>query len=548
MPHNTIIENTLYPSIIEYLKKSGFQSIGESHIGTGRNSPDVVFSLNDQKFIMEIKISNGSANITNAMGQALRYVRELQINNVIILIYPSSYKNRRIIDNDWLDDMALHKKTRLYMNTKYWTEDIEETPANMIAELKKKIQKGEQKIDLKAVVKQIQATMNDFQNITRYVKKDEMVNEVVEQLDLFTSIGDLKDKEAAKNQIVSLSTYLLFNQLMFYKVYREKIGNSRLKPMKPVKKVSDIYRYFEDIVKIDFKSIYRVNILRHIPDNPKVIGILNDVIEAIGLIRADLVTHDLAGRLFHELIPFEIRKILAAFYTHPNSADLLAELTIDSPDEKIIDPACGSGTLLVASYLTKMKMWSKDHGYVKRKKFHKIAIEEEITGLDIMPFAAHISAINLAMQEVEQSTNVVRIAAMDSLSLAGKFKTGKFIRGKGLEISGYERTTQMTLDDTKAAPSRIEGSVSMQGRGSAFHLQPVDVVMMNPPFTAKEKMPKMMLDKINDNNILNDMVGGMVDLWGFFIGLSHLMLKNNARVGCVIPINIARGGGYSNCT
>lgn len=539
---NRVIERTLYPPIVGYLNQIGFDSFGEAK--AGRGASDVVFSLNDQKFVVETKLEKESASLTtNAIAQAFRYASKLGTSDIIVLIYPESLKNQPIPDSKWLTDNTLHKKVKCHIFTEYWTETLEETPAKIFEELKNKILTKNRKTDLHTVIKQIQNVVSDLQIITNYVKKDELVSEVVSQLDLFTSIGDIKDKKTAESQITNLSSYLLFNQLLFYRIYNKKVKDSPLQSLGEIEKVRDIQKYFDAITKIDFRSIYKINILGHIPDNPAVIKVLNNVIQAIKLIRADLITHDLAGRFFHDLIPFEVRKILAAFYTHPNSADLLAELTIDSWDKTVIDPACGSGTLLVASYAIKMNKYKKQHGYENFKKIHTRFLEKEITGFDIMPFASHLTTINLAMQEIDQHTNVVRIASMDSLELAPRLKDERFVEGKGHEITGYERSTQMTLTDGVGAyDTKKGGAVSMEGKGSKFLISPLDVVIMNPPFSDREKMPSEMRTKLNNNEVLNELVGGMVNLWGYFLGLSYYLMKDNGKMGAVIPISVARGG------
>ena len=83
---------------------------------------------------------------------------------------------------------------------------------------------------------------------------------------------------------------------------------------------------------------------------------------------------------------------------------MLTGLTIDSWDETVIDPACGSGTLLVSSYQRKLEMYKDENDDNNFKKIHKRFLEQEITGIDIMPFASHITTINLAMQDIEQRT------------------------------------------------------------------------------------------------------------------------------------------------
>lgn len=90
-----VIERTLYPPIVEYLRKIGFDSIGESKISQG--SSDVIFSLNSSRFVLEIKIERPSPTLsTKAIAQALNYARDYDTHDILVLIYPEEIKNRPI--------------------------------------------------------------------------------------------------------------------------------------------------------------------------------------------------------------------------------------------------------------------------------------------------------------------------------------------------------------------------------------------------------------------------------------------------------------------
>src|SRR4030042_1708166 len=59
---------------------------------------------------------------------------------------------------------------------------------------------------------------------------------------------------------------------------------------------------------------------------------------------------------FQETIPRLQQKRLSTFYTQPGAALLLANLVITSPHDTILDPACGSGILLLAALVQKEKL------------------------------------------------------------------------------------------------------------------------------------------------------------------------------------------------
>lgn len=537
-----IIERTLYPPLTTFLQKIGFEATGEASTGDGTYS-DLLIKIKNERFVVEVKIGKPSTTLSlKAMAQAGMYARKYGTTNFMVLIFSEEYKNKPITSDAVLEKLVLHEKATCLIFSDYWTESLRETPANIFLKLKHLIETDKHTIDFKTVVDQIKTFVLDLNSIIYQVRTDELVSEVVKKLDLFTAIGDVKDKEMAKKQIINLSSYLLFNQLLFYYVYQKRTTN-KLPELNDIKNVKDVQTYFDAIRRIDYKAIYQVNILGHIPEKQDVVDVLNEVLGAIRLLRAEYITHDLAGRFFHDLIPFEVRKVLAAFYTHPSSADLLTGLTIDSWDETIIDISCGSGTLLVSSYQTKRRLYLElDPNHTDDlKRIHRQFLEQDITAIDIMPFASHITAINLAMQDIEQPTNLVRIASTDSLDLANSLKSKSFTMGKGLKISSFETTIQQTLTGDHIL-KKGGGSVSVQGGiGKDFYLKPNDIVIMNPPFSDRERMPKEMRDKINNNNVLNRVCGSQVNLWGLFMALSDLFLKGNGKVGAVIPINIARG-------
>lgn len=532
-----IEERSLYPPLVALLKRIGFDAHGESKVTT--THPDILFKLGDISFVVEVKIGKQEIGL-KAVAQASDYAKELGTNNIVILIYPEKYRNQVLLDSDFLDQIALNRKINAGIYTSFWTEAVEDTTENIFKVLKEKIHAKSVTVDFKTVVNQIEYYITDLSMIVYQVSTDELASEVVNKLDLFSSIGEIKDKEIAKKQIINLASYLLLNQILFYHIFRERTKRN-IPELKEVSAVKDLQKYFDEITNIDYQSIYRVNILGHIPESRFVLDMLNEVIKAIKILRVEQITDDLTGRFFHDLIPFEIRKVLAAFYTHPVSAALLAGLSVDSWDTTILDPACGSGTLLVSAYKQKMRLYQKLHGYEKLKQIHKKFLENDITGIDIMPFAAHLTTLNLASQDIEQETDIVRIASMDSLSLASVLRTKDF-KEDGYKILTYMRQIQSVIDQSQDPEFlRGTGSISLKGDSQGFTLNPVEVVLMNPPFSDREKMPVSMRNSLRNNKTLTGICGNRVNLWGFFLAFADLILKQGGRISAVLPINIGRG-------
>lgn len=436
-----IEERTLYPALISHLKSIGFDAIGETEVTT--THPDILFKVEDISFVIEVKIGKPAIGL-KAVAQASDYARKLGTQNIVILIYPEKYRNQVVFDTNIVEKIALNEEIDVLVLTEYWTKNLRAKPPAVFQELKTAILSKTINVDFSTIVNLIESYVRDLNSIIYQIKTEELASEVVNKLDLFSSIGEIKDTEVAKKQVVNLASYLLFNQLLFYHIFK-RTANSDISELKEIEKVKKLQEYFDEITDIDYKSIYCVNILGRIPENVTVINTLNEVIKAIKLLRAEHITHDLAGRFFHDLIPYEVRKVLAAFYTHPIAAEILAGLTIDSWDEKVIDPACGSGTLLVSSYIRKMSLYQGLHGFKNTDWVHKKFIESDINGIDIMPFAAHITTLNLATQDIEQKTNYVRIATKDSLALAPALRTKDFLEKEGVRISSYTREFKTLL-------------------------------------------------------------------------------------------------------
>jgi hypothetical protein len=112
---------------------------------------------------------------------------------------------------------------------------------------------------------------------------------------------------------------------------------------------------------------------------------LQDYEPATATLRPDL-THDLLKRLYHVLLPRELRHDLGEYYT----PDWLAEYTLDrggyrgEPGTRILDPACGSGTFLVAA-IKRLKAQAQAQNLSPRET--ATAVLHGVCGFDLNPLA-----------------------------------------------------------------------------------------------------------------------------------------------------------------
>lgn len=538
-----VTERSLYTPLNEYLISLGFNSVSE--IKDTEGQLDILAIKEEEKFIIEVKIGDPQEKIIKGLEQALKYAKDNNTNNVIVINFPESIRTEDVAT---LNQRTLTTTTNTFSSHKFLIESKDICPQLLFDELNNLIltQRKTDDVDVNLVIRAISESITQINNTLRNLNKkdiDNLIRLITGKLDLFLALSELKKEDEMQNMALNLISYLLVNQMLFYHVFSKK--SNRVPELIEISTLHELKLQFNNITKIDYKSIYQIDVLSRLPENTKIIDSLNDIIAIFQIVKPELVEHDLIGRLFHDLLPYETRKILAAFYTNPIAADILAGLCINTAEDRVIDPACGSGTLLVSAYKEKERL---DEDNTNKSKLHHYFVEEEMTGIDIMPFAAHLTAINLSSMNIETPTDNLNVGVMDSLSLSNKLKGKKvytmeeFSRELQTTIDLFGKTSNQTRLSNYTS-SQSTGAVTADSRGSGFKIRKnsFDTVIANPPFSDREKMPNDYLKVLNNYTELTDKCGSQVNLWGYFLALNDVLLKKNGVFGFIIPINIFRG-------
>ncbi|MDG7011593.1 MAG: SAM-dependent DNA methyltransferase [Nitrososphaerota archaeon] len=338
------------------------------------------------------------------------------------------------------------------------------------------------------------------------------------------------------------ATYLLVNQILFYHVLSKTKSRSYAElDADRLARPEQLREYFEVVLKDDYTPVFGFNITRAMKDD--MVDVLRKVIQAVKVLRPEKFQVDLLGKIFHDLIPYDTRKVVAAFYTNNEAAELIARLAIDDPDATVMDPACGSGTLLVASYHRKRELLEskgRAFGPAEHKKF----LQDQITGIDIMPFAAHLAVVHLSLQSYLYLTDRVRVAVWDSTQL----KPGIEIPAITRELREVEKQSPLEAysEGKEYTPRReayiTKGVITAEAiGGEKLPLEKVDLAIMNPPFTRQERLPpdyKRLLDaRLAD---YGSALHGQIGLYGYFIALAHRFTKDGGRVALVLPATMLR--------
>lgn len=371
--------------------------------------------------------------------------------------------------------------------------------------------------------------------LTREEEVSKLINEVKQGVsDFTTSLQDLDKKGNIRKQIYSI-LYKLYGlsvaeteepevafghaalSILLSAVFYEHIRgvHTELEPLsRYVDKfgpIEGLKNALKDLLKIDYRTAVEttIKILEVLPSNIayRVKELVNLAIK-IAQNRA-LLRRDFAGRVYHEITgDIALRKGFATFYTEVPAAYLLATLAVETllglngisaleldtdtarrlvekiRNVKVGDFACGSGTLLTASYYSLHRLATAPKYYhdlddVDLNVLGREIIENNIYGIDALKYASQIAAVNLALigPEIISKENVYTIylgyipkknqawlGSLELLNNAGK-------------VGGLLAWIEKGLSD-------VVERVSIEGTEGTFQIpSKFDMIIMNPPFT-----------------------------------------------------------------
>ncbi|MXY47290.1 MAG: hypothetical protein F4Y44_09990 [Chloroflexi bacterium] len=324
--------------------------------------------------------------------------------------------------------------------------------------------------------------------------------------------------------------------------------------------LADLRREWDKILEVNYSSIF--NTARIALDDRIPIAAGSDVLTELSEL-ADRITAlrlgnriDFAGELFPKLL--DDREEIAAHYTLPETAELLAQLAVSrieledwasaeaASTLRIADYACGTGTLLRAAY--RHIRYRHEAGGGNSENMHRRMIERSITGMDINALASHMTAAALSTTEIETEYRSSHIAAVDVIG-------GK---AGSLELIEEEQITDVTGEQARAATSHTATPTFIPApHGSQ------DLVIQNPPYSRARGDRKMFdITGINEAqrrrsvNRLSDIrtrlraggseiTNGQAGLGADFFALADKKLKCNGVFASVLPLTAAHAESWT---
>jgi len=300
--------------------------------------------------------------------------------------------------------------------------------------------------------------------------------------------------DEVNERIVEQMAYILMNRVAFYKtleVYVSEIPELKKIEAEDGLEFSRILRgYFNKALDVDYEPIFKESIFDEVKIPTPLMYAFNDFIEELKAYNLAKVQSDVLGRVYEELIPAGERHRLGQYYTPPPIVELIIEMCVKSPEDRILDPGCGSGSFLVKAYHKLKDLKRKENPFAVEAQLHEEVLDQ-IYGIDINQFPAQLAAMNMATRNLQVESKNIHLVVSDFF---------------------------------KVDPS------------TAVFPPAFDVVVTNPPYTRQEEMEykgqirDVALTYLDGSKIDIDARAG---IYAYFFTYSAKFLKNEGKMGYI---------------
>jgi type I restriction-modification system DNA methylase subunit len=352
-------------------------------------------------------------------------------------------------------------------------------------------------------------------------RKERDVNFYSKLVEWFVRQGWLfEDSEDDYNRVARQAVYLLINKILFYNILKEKFGLKEI-DVKNVSTGADLKKrlqeYFNFAIAINprYGIIFAADFLETIPIPDEIVEGLKRLIAELNNYDFSKIGYDIVGRIFEKLIPETERHKLGQYFTSTDIVDLILGFTVKHIDDKVLDPACGSGTFLVRAYQRKRflaQKLSKEGKYPKPSKTHEELVKE-IWGIDVAKFPAHLALINMVRENIGAIETIPNIACKDFFEILPGKKSLLYELAFPVEVEKEELVTEFPKD--------------------------FNAVVTNPPYTRQEEMEDVFLGGYKDR--LRELVKSTngieiskrSSIYAYFFLHGANFLAKNGRMGLI---------------
>lgn len=407
-------------------------------------------------------------------------------------------------------------------------------------------------------------------------KSSSVVGEIISGL----NEGKRNDIARALNQPPSSQTWkmaalILTNAMVFYDDIASTHPKMRLDSIDQMRNrdgiitVETLRKAWRKVLDTNYYPIFNVALKMLEPASMRIAGrIIEALVDVTDYIKAHNLSRssDLHGLALQKVI--NDRERLATYYTLPESAELMATLVLPRPDDglwkskksllglRIADLACGTGLLLTSAYRQIIARHEARGG--SGAALHEQFMRQCISGLDILPIAAHMTVSSLAglfPNRLIRHTNIHHMPI------------GRW----GPDRSEYRLGSLDLIDDRNS--TLFESSMQVTGSGETGSTHhgitdgSVDLIVMNPPFTKagkRKKNPDGGVDAVapyaafgisdDDQKKMGKIAikkfdglcgHGHAGLGSYFVAVCDKKIRPGGTMALILPSTLATGWSWS---
>jgi len=500
----------------------GLKAISES-ISSHRR-PDVIVYVNGVKIVLEGSYSKLDAERDverrleegfAELGIALHYREEFSPNltdsELEDRLRSSTFGVRLILSKD-VSETLLPYLIGKRISTEWVSGWMDAKLADLLPILNETLQFLLNEKDVEQVSEKIEEKINEFVLSVNSVDADKEIAKKLYDI-LYKLYGlSVGDYRKIDELIYAQSALAILLSEAFYQSISAGVG------LKSLESLTRAYGYrlgirkaFEEILKVDYKPIYNtaLQIIESIPDSLSTsLKGLTEIAEEISSKRA-LLRRDFTGKIYHKIVgDWSVRKGFATYFTTVPAAYLLAYLATftrtgvfknlekfknleEFKDKgiKVGDFACGSGTLLAASYsaLKDLYVYSMfgEGEEIDFSKFHKVLLEESIWGLDALKYAVQIASLNLAFQNPTVKVETMRTFSVPVGIVVNESRSPEVLLGslKFLEGRAFPKIYASFAEQSYSFMEGVESGAIVDTQKVPSEIPEFDLIIMNPPFT-----------------------------------------------------------------
>ena len=326
--------------------------------------------------------------------------------------------------------------------------------------------------------------------------------------------------------------YAFINRILFLRMYEDRMNDTPftgyfISALSDELSKEDITAAIKTLfakVTARFPSMYKVPLYDGVDifDIKWEASVMKDILQHTQEHNFSLIDRDLLGDVYQNHTPRQIRKAFGQFYTDPglaryiiNRVDSINRL---SSEHVIVDPACGSGTFLLAAYdLLKSRLLEDK---VEVSVAHEQILESALVGIDIDSFAVQLATMNLLLRDTNTAADPKGIVQGNSIvkslvSFENNHSSGESNRG----------LMELLLELNQKSPDGIE------------------VVIGNPPHhpissDSPEYIPAF-------NGYFAGLTNGLTNISSLFLVKWLQMLSPNGILAFILPKPFIWNESYS---